>query len=210
MRDRVIDELRSAPAGSGVDVQTLARALGLHPNSVRWHLGTLERDGLVTSEPRATARRGRPRLVYRLRPAALAGTREEYRLLAAILSGTVADAGAGAAAERAGRVWGRQLVKHPLPLLASAAEARTAVVSLLDAQGFDAESDGEAIRIRRCPFRELAEAEPDVVCAVHKGLLDGALEGLGVPLEVDALDPFPEPDVCVVRFRKRPSSPPAA
>jgi predicted ArsR family transcriptional regulator len=27
----------------------------------------------------------------------------------------------------------------------------------------------------RCPFREIAEARPDVVCSIHLGLMRGAL-----------------------------------
>ena len=199
MRTRVVEELRGAP--EGLDVNELASRLGLHANSVRWHLGTLEAEGVVTSAPLQTARRGRPRMIYRLRPAALEGTRDEYRLLATILSGTVADTAGSAAAERSGAAWGRYLVSRPLPLVhPSDEEATRAVVGLLDEQGFAPEAHGGEIRIRRCPFHDLAEAQPEVVCAVHKGLMDGALEELGADLRVESLDVFTEPDVCVVRL----------
>jgi predicted ArsR family transcriptional regulator len=199
MRTRVVDELRAAP--DGLDVQELGRRLGLHPNSVRWHLAGLERDGAVTSTPQPRTRRGRPRLIYRLRPRALEGTRDEYRLLATILTGAVAEAGGSAAAERTGRAWGRYLVSRPLPLVERTAEqATSALVDLLAERGFAPEAHDGEIRIRRCPFHDLAEARPDVVCAVHKGLMCGALEELHAGVAVEELDVFVEPDVCVARL----------
>ncbi len=74
------------------------------------------------------------------------------------------------------------------------------MVELLDAQGFAPERVEEGIRMARCPFHELAETSPQVVCAVHKGLIDGALDELGSDLRVDGLDIFVEPDVCLVRL----------
>ena len=59
--------------------------------------------------------------------------------------------------------------------------------------------------MRRCPFHDLAETSPDVVCAVHKGLIDGALAELGSDLAVEGLDVFVRPDLCVARLRKAAS-----
>jgi len=59
--------------------------------------------------------------------------------------------------------------------------------------------------MRRCPFHDLAEAQPEIICAVHKGLITGALQELGSELEVAGLDVFVEPDLCVARLR--PPSP---
>jgi predicted ArsR family transcriptional regulator len=202
MRNRVIDELRGTP--EGLDVKELSARLDLHPNSVRWHLGALSTEGLVSAAPAATARRGRPKMIYKLRPAALEGTRDEYRLLATILTGTVAEEGGTAAAERNGAAWGRYLVARPLPLVRRTdGDATAAVVELLDGQGFAPDASGREIRIRRCPFHDLAEAQPEVVCAVHKGLIDGALTELGSDLRVESLDAFVEPDLCVARLSRK-------
>ena len=69
---------------------------------------------------------------------------------------------------------------------------------------FAPEEGDDEIRMRRCPFHELAETQPDIVCAVHRGLISGALDELGSTLAVEALDVFVEPDLCVARLR-RPS-----
>jgi predicted ArsR family transcriptional regulator len=171
---------------------------------VRWHLGVLEHDGTVTAEAGPHEGRGRPRMIYRLEPGTPAGTRDEYRLLATILSGTLASSPAGAgAAEDAGRSWGRYLVERTSPAARPSDERATArVVEMLAEQGFDPEAADREIRMRRCPFHDLAEAQPEIVCAVHKGLIDGALAELGSSLEVGELEVFVRPDLCVARLRE--------
>src|SRR5215471_14572374 len=88
-RVRIVEELEAAPGGlSGRD---LGRRLGLHENTVRWHLGILAGAGLVESAPATDGRPGRPRILYRVRPGAGAAARgDEHRLLATILTGAVA------------------------------------------------------------------------------------------------------------------------
>lgn len=206
-RDRVAAALHEAP--EGLDAQELAGRLGIHPNTARWHLGALAGAGLVSSAPLPQPGRGRPRIVYRAESARQPGTRDEYRLLATVLSATLAAQPDGAAAcESAGREWGRYLVPRRPPLARpSDDEARATVTTLLADQGFAPEAAGDAVRMRRCPFHDLAESRPEIVCAVHKGLIDGALEELGSDLRLERLDVFPERDVCVARLTRRPSGP---
>ncbi|MGZ8783806.1 MAG: hypothetical protein ACXWZB_09970 [Gaiellaceae bacterium] len=73
-------------------------------------------------------------------------------------------------------------------------------MSILEEQGFEPQAEERAIRMRRCPFHDLAEAHPEVVCAVHRGLISGALAELGSDLSVSALEVFPQPNVCVARL----------
>jgi predicted ArsR family transcriptional regulator len=197
-RTRIEAALRAAP--DGLDVPQLADRLGLHPNTVRWHLGALADSGAVSSAPQPHAGRGRPRIVYRFEPARAAGTRDEYRLLATMLSSAVASPDA---AEAAGHAWGRYLVPRRLPLVrADDAEATRTVEALLDEQGFAPEAGEGEIRMHRCPFHDLAEAHPEIVCAVHRGLIDGALEELGSELRITGLDVFAQPDLCVARLSR--------
>ena len=199
-RARIVEELRLERGG--LDVQELSRRFELHPNTVRWHLGILADAGFVTSRPAGRRAPGRPRIVYSLSPEAAAAARDEYRLLATILAGTVAiEAEGSARAEEAGRAWGRYLVRRPQPLAhLGEEEAVGEVVRLLDEQGFEPEAEGRDVRMRRCPFHDLAEQHPEVVCAVHRGLIDGALSELGSDLEVEALEIFVRPDLCVARL----------
>lgn len=199
-RSRLAEELRGS--ADGLDARELARRLELHPNTIRWHLGVLEEAGAVSSSPAPTGGRGRPRIVYRLNPGVAAGGRDEYRLLATILSGTLAQRDDGTArAEDAGRAWGRYLVARPLPLAkVGAPEATARVAELLGERGYAAQAGDGEIRMRRCPFLDLAETQPEIVCAVHRGLIDGAFEELGADVVVERLDVLVEPDLCVARL----------
>ena len=192
---------------SGLDVQQLARALELHPNTVRWHLGILGDAGIVESHPEPRAGPGRPRILYRLTREGTANGREEYRLLATILSGAVSGREDGPSrAEEAGREWGRYLVRRPAPgARVNEREAVGEVVRLLDEQGFAPDAEGTEVRMHRCPFHDLAEQHPEVVCAVHRGLISGALDELGSELNVEGLDVFVEPDLCIARLGPRSS-----
>ena len=193
-RDGIVEALREAR--DGLDAAELGRRLGLHPNTVRWHLGVLAGQGAVSSAPTRRGGRGRPTIVYRLTPDGAARDRDEYRLLAEMLTATVA--GTPDASERAyatGAAWGRELADGSEPALET-------VVDLLDDQGFAATTDGETIEMRRCPFWTLAAATPHVVCTLHRGLIDGALEATGGELAVDELHAFVEPALCVARLRQ--------
>ena len=77
---------------------------------------------------------------------------------------------------------------------------------LLDEEGFAAEPHGNEIHMRRCPFHDLAETNPEIVCGVHLGLMAGALEELGSDLEVEGLDVFVRPDLCIARTARRRSA----
>jgi len=199
-RGRIVEELRGQRGG--LDAEQLARALGLHPNTVRWHLGILGDAGIVESHPEPRSGPGRPRILYRLTREGTAQGREEYRLLATILSGTIAAGEDGPRrAEDSGRKWGRYLVRRPPPgNRVDDREAVVEIVRLLDEQGFDPEADGDEVRMHRCPFHDLAEQQPEVVCAVHRGLISGALAELGSELDVDELEIFVEPGLCIARL----------
>ena len=67
-----------------------------------------------------------------------------------------------------------------------------ALVGELDRLGFDpaiAGDDGRraTIAFAHCPFRELAEANPDLVCSLHRGLVEGFVDVVGAG-EVEVVD----------------------
>ena len=65
--------------------------------------------------------------------------------------------------------------------------------------------DGRHVELTACPFREVARDHPQVVCAVHAGLLQGTLSRLGVP-EVPAT-PYPPTSSPPTCCRRRPAAP---
>jgi predicted ArsR family transcriptional regulator len=189
-RQAVLDALGAAH--DGLDTNELASLLSVHPNTVRWHLGVLADAGLVRSSPEHRRRRGRPSVVFRLTGKGAAHDRDDYHLLATMLTDALAgDRDGDARAYEAGVRWGRHLHE---------AEGDAGVVELLDRQGFAAERHGDRIEMRRCPFYALAEAAPQVVCTLHHGVIDGALAASGSRALVDRLDPFVEPALCVAHL----------
>ncbi|MCL1870368.1 MAG: helix-turn-helix domain-containing protein [Promicromonosporaceae bacterium] len=192
-------------------VQELAAALGLHPNSVRFHLSRLAAHGLVTETQAPPAGRGRPRLVYAAtEPAPAVPTSASgphgHQLLATALSAHLAHTvpHPEQIAVDAGTQQGRALVaRDPAAPPATAEEGRALLTTLMRDQGFGPEwdPDGERLWLRTCPFRPEADVEPNVVCNVHLGLMRGALDAAGAPLEVTSLDAAPAPHPCLAMVR---------
>jgi predicted ArsR family transcriptional regulator len=46
------------------------------------------------------------------------------------------------------------------------------------------------IALRGCPFRDLLEEHRELVCSVHRGLLEGMLEGSRPRLHLQAFEPL--------------------
>ncbi len=198
--------LRAAP--DPMSIAGIADVLGVHPNTVRFHLDNLVADGQVEHVELDRKGPGRPPLMFRaVRQMDRGGTRH-YRLLAEILAVAFAkERDPGAKALAAGRAWGQKTDAelHPLPDDPDSAEEAIAyLIDVLDELGFAPErrvSNGEQqVGLRHCPFLELAENSSSVVCPVHLGLMQGAMERLGAPVSVDRLDPFVEPDLCLAHL----------
>ncbi len=207
-RSRVLEVLQAAQRP--LTVPDVATQVGLHPNTARFHLDGLVEQGLVgrTNEEREVP--GRPRALY----SATAGTphagRRNYRLLAQILASYLAAhvKQPEKAALSAGEEWGRFLTERPAPFRhADASAATRQLTATLDDIGFAPESRTvgrrREILLRHCPFREAAEQDGSVVCAVHLGLMRGVLAELDAPFEVTSLDPFVEPHLCVAHLAGR-------
>lgn len=214
-RSRVLNLLRAADTPVGV--QEIAERAGLHPNTARFHLDGLVEAGTVERYSESGGQPGRPRTLYRARPAAAAAGQRSYRLLAEMLTTLIAETvpQPERAAAEAGRVWGGYLTQRPAPF--ERVDAQTAVdrlVGVLSEIGFDPAAEtadpqgggGEAglrVRLRHCPFREVAERHQEVVCALHLGLMQGALGELRAPVSADRLDPFVEPSLCIAHLNSK-------
>jgi predicted ArsR family transcriptional regulator len=159
----------------------IASSLGLHVNTVRPHLERMRDVGLLDVYADARGGVGRPQHRYALAADAPSLGLEPplFPLATRLLLRLAAEAGATAeeAAEigrEQGRADGRR--RSSLPCLA-------AVVDQLATLGFDPAvvlTDGGAtVAFAHCPLRELAEAHPDIVCSLHRGLVEGCVEGVG-------------------------------
>jgi predicted ArsR family transcriptional regulator len=194
-------------ATAPLSVAELATALGVHPNTVRFHLDALVSSGRAQQASARHDRPGRPAVLYQAVPRMDPAGRRSYRLLAEILADSLAALPDTAArAVDAGRASGRRLTRQessPADAQRSAhpREAVDSLVLLLDDMGFAPEtrtSGGELqVGLRHCPFLELAEVKAEVVCPIHLGLMQGAMAAWDAPVTVHRLDRFVEPDLCV-------------
>jgi predicted ArsR family transcriptional regulator len=211
-------------ANGPLDVQAITAQVGLHPNTVRSHLDQLVEAGLVEStvQPRSTP--GRPRLLFRAAAHSSEGPEDSYKVLAGILAASIDGLAPvpGAAAAEAGRRWGQSVVpSEPAPVDGKVAVDR--IVALLDDVGFaprlraqdDATVDtpvaAEPVRppdagptvieLHRCPFYDVARDHGEVVCAVHLGLVQGALEQMQAPTAAVRIEPFVGPHLCLVHLQ---------
>ena len=207
-RADVLDMLRAA--GGPLGVREVAQQLGLHSNTARFHLEGLVAAGLAARETEDRETPGRPRIAYRA-VADDPGGRRRYRLLAEMLTSLIAGTmpEPGEAAAEAGREWGAYLTEQPPPYHRPTAAAAVATLTAVMADlGFAprAEADGGQYRLclRQCPFREVAQQHQDVICALHLGLIQGALARMRAPVTADRLDPFVEPSLCIARLTAGP------
>jgi predicted ArsR family transcriptional regulator len=201
-RADVLDLLRAA--GSPAGVREIAGRAGLHPNTARFHLDALVDAGLAARAPKPRTTPGRPSMAYRAVEGGGPAGRRRYRLLAEMLTSLIAAVmpKPGEAAAEAGREWGRYLTEQPPPYQRpGAGEAVERLTATMAEIGFapQAVAGGTQyqLRLRRCPFREVAESHQEVVCQLHLGLMQGALAQMRAPVTADRLEPFAEPSLCI-------------
>jgi predicted ArsR family transcriptional regulator len=179
-RFSMYQELASSTAA--LTATELAERLGLHANTVRLHLERLREAGLVDVEPVHRGTVGRPQHVYSLAAGApgLGLDPPSYTVLAGMLAMLAERVGAEAVdATAAGRSWGVEAGRRT--------HSKSCVKALfgeMDRLGFDPEREarpggGAEIAFLHCPFRELAEAYPELVCNLHRGICEGVVSSVG-------------------------------
>jgi predicted ArsR family transcriptional regulator len=205
-RMAVLELLRSRDRAFGV--AEVAEHVGLHQNTVRSHLNLLMESGYALRRSEAPNGPGRPRVVYEA--TATPDGERNYRLLAEVLAQHLLATSEhpGEAAVNAGRDWAGLKQTRLKDSDVSAAGAQPSdsdqavgvVVRMLGDIGFAPElsADRGSISLHRCPFRELAQSHPDVVCGAHLGMIQGALAELGAPVSATRLLPFVQPDLCII------------
>lgn len=198
-------------------VDQLAEELAIHPNTVRFHLETLEADGAVERTEQRSGGRGRPSAVYAAAPAATGTDRRDPVLLSRILiEGAASRAANGARAEvwEAGRRWGKEQPADADPGHdadprddADPGAVREVILRHLEETGFEpgaqrGEDDGSGrvrIPLFNCPFADLVDSHQESVCALHAGMLEGVRQAVDPDHSWNVeLRPFVTPSVCEV------------
>ncbi|MFJ6699452.1 helix-turn-helix transcriptional regulator [Streptomyces sp. NPDC091272] len=189
-RRKLLALLREAAGPLGVS--ELAEASGLSVATVRHHLAELADAGLAVSSPSPGPGRGRPR--HHWAPGPGAAHDEAHRDLArALACGWTGD---GRSARAAGRAWGERLpqVAGDGPTERTLAASARMGFGPVRASG---PPGGTRVLLTACPYRDLARARPDVICALHQGLLDHTLRSTGTRA---LLRPFIAPDLCAAEL----------
>jgi len=195
-RRAILETLRGQPEPL---TQSAIEALTqLHENTVREHLIGLVRAGLAHRYAAEPSGRGRPAWLYVATddPGA-----SEYAALASALASTIARTSSNVHddALEAGLSWAEELLNERAAQARTPEQARAHVVLLLDDLGFEPRQDEEhpaEVDLTRCPLLAAAHRHPEVVCAVHLGLVRGALQQFGVDPGGSDLVPFAGPGTC--------------
>jgi predicted ArsR family transcriptional regulator len=191
LRRRILDIIVNAD--HPVSVSELTDELGCNHNAVRQHLARLRAAGLVEETRETRAEPGRPRLLYTpaVRP-------NPYARLSRMLTRVIRER---ATPRKIGQDEGRSSaasVREDDAIDALEAEAATL--------GFAPSRVERARRVElvleACPFAEVAAVDPRTVCALHRGLAEGLVDGIG-GAHVDSFvanDPYEAG--CVIHLRR--------
>ncbi len=163
----------------------ISESLDLHPNTVRPHLERMREAGLLDVEVGGRGDVGRPQHRYSIAPTApsLGFEPPTMPVLARMVLSMAARLQASADdADAVGRVEGAVRAR-PYRRAPSTIEA---LVSDLDRLGFDPvvsgstdDPDTAVVAFSHCPFANLAEEHPELVCGLHRGLVAGFVAEMG-------------------------------
>nr|WP_300149407.1 helix-turn-helix domain-containing protein [Propionicimonas sp.] len=187
-RPAALRVLRALVEQGPVTIAALHAVLGGHQNSVRQHLDGLVDAGFAEEVAQTAGGRGRPARAY---AATVAGRQVALQdpdldssgaLVEAVAEHLAATPDPVPAARAVGIGWGRRL-----------ASDRRDLTEILAAQGFTPEPAPDGIALHTCPLLASAQRRPEVVCAIHQGLIDA------LSPEPLRLLPFAVPGACLIR-----------
>jgi predicted ArsR family transcriptional regulator len=181
-----------------------AEAAGIQRTLAAFHLDRLAGAGLLDvvfrrPEGKGGPGAGRPAKLYRRSEAdhVVSLPPRDYGTAAVLLAEVVDAVGAEAGLEEIAR-------RHGRAAGAAAAEGGVeeggveegSVEEVLARQGYAPYREGDAVRMRNCPFHALAREFPPLTCGMNLALIDGLLEGMGETGLSARLRPSPG-DCCV-------------
>ncbi|MGO9164944.1 MAG: helix-turn-helix transcriptional regulator [Streptosporangiaceae bacterium] len=216
VRARLYQVVSASSAPLGRD--EAAAAAGIGRPLAAYHLDKLVELGLLTATYQRRAGRagpgaGRPAKLYARsgREFAVTVPPREYELAACLLAIAVESDASGqsrAALSDAARQYGASLAARGRPAAAARAGSLLDVQATLREHGFEPwqAADG-VVRLRNCPFHQLAALHPDMVCGMNLALIDGLIEGFAASDLHPELDPQPGRCCVVIVDDSQPADP---
>jgi predicted ArsR family transcriptional regulator len=183
-----------------------AAGVGVPRHTAKFHLDKLVEEGLLEVEFRRLTTRsgpgaGRPAKLYRraARTISVSLPQRQYELAGTLLAGAVAEAEVGPdsvadALHRLAADSGRQMgerFRQEWGRIRSRSGAKKAVTDALRDSGYEPSNIEDSIVMRNCPFHNLAQQHPELVCGMNLDLLVGFVEGMGTTWAKPRLDPAP-------------------
>lgn len=201
-------------ADAPVDVAELTAHFGYNHNAIRQHLAKLVGADLLVESAAPARGRGRPKLLYRVAPAAESrwGVAGPYERLSWLLAEVLRSGDEPVEV-------GRRAVHAPDPDADGAertdrdpSDPVDALVREMERQGFEPVTHrrGNEVEIvlRTCPFASTALIDPDTVCSLHLGMAYGVADRV-TGLVVDELVPHdPRRGNCRLRCHLEPADRP--
>ena len=168
--------------GRAVGREEAAASLGITRPLAAFHLDRLAEAGLLeTGYKRLTGRTGpgagRPARIYRRaeREIAVSLPPRHYELAADVFAQALQRMGGGSPPAElvdAAREAGARIAEV-------AASGEGSLLNVLDGAGYEPVVEGDAIRLRNCPFDALVDEHRALVCGTNLALAQGILDGLG-------------------------------
>lgn len=193
VRRRIYEFVRRA--GRPVTREEVAEDVGISRKLSAFHLDKLLERGLLASHyarPPGRSGRGVGRSAKYYRPSQIqievSIPERHYDLAGSLLVDAIQSQERGESARQAafrvarerGRAIGEEQ-RHLRKLRRTGAErALSATGEILEGLGFEPyHDDPRGLALRNCPFHNLAQAAPDLVCEMNQAFIDGILRGLG-------------------------------
>ena len=204
-----------ARQADAVSRDAAAGAAGTTRENAAFHLDRLVDAGLLEASYRRLGGRtgpgaGRPSKLYRrsAQRFQVALPARRYELAAEVLAEALDRAPAqrtsdnvAAAAHRAGASLAAASLTR-----ADRGRPLRRLTQLLEAQGYEpAEAPRGVVRMRNCPFHEVAETHRELVCGMNLAFMEGIIEGAGAEGVSATLDP--QPGRCCVTLRATTAKP---
>jgi len=173
----------------------LAESAGVHVNTIRSHVASLEQSELLVSTQKPASGPGRPATEFRLTDGwGLSST--DFLELAGLLAAALVRNGPDPACLRAtGADWGRYLAGRP-----GSRDVASALPQALERLGFHTTVEGDIVRISGCPCAVVSPDHPEVVCGLATGVVEGVLSASGSRLRVVEHEGDPDARRCTVRL----------
>lgn len=185
---RIVAQARPGPVGR----DEVADALGVGRTLAAFHLDKLVDAGLLeVSYARRSGRTGpgagRPAKLYRLAAAehAVSVPPRAYRTAASLLAEALERMGADDTLNEVARAHGRRI-------------AGDDVAGVLAEHGYQPDFSHDQAIFRNCPFHQLADQFPPLICGMNLALISGLVEGSDWTARMDAA-----PDRCCVTLSKK-------